>query len=190
MRGALEKTYLSDSFNESRKFSEDRDSYKFFGITQREYFAVRQAEVDYFNIVGSLSDDNFRNISDGFADGLNNREIAEKYFDGNLKKADYEIVKFYKRLAEEYARTAIAEDGSYPSFGQLSPLHQEYIYAGFYIMVAVGAEDWVSLDARGADLYTKLGTEYIYDDGLVKDPDDDAKFYYNLHDRLFGKGRV
>jgi len=189
LQNALEKTFLSDKFNDSRGFREDSNNYKFFGLTQKEYLAIRQAEIDYSHIVCSIIDNNFRRIADGFADGLNNREIAGKYFDGNIKKADYEIGKFYKRLAEAYARMAIVEDARYPSFGQLSPLHQDYICAGFHIMVAVGTDDWVSLDARGADLYTKLGIKYTCDDDLEKEPDDDAKFYYDLHDRLFGKGR-
>lgn len=185
----LEKTYLSDKFNDSRGFREDSDNYRFFGITQREYLAVRQAEVDYSHIVCSISDDNFRKISTGFTDGLNNREIAEKYYNGNIKKTDYEIKKFYDRLAAEYARLAVVEDSNYPTFGQLSPLHQDYIYAGFHIMVAVGGEDWASLDARGADLYSRFTTAYIRGERPLYDPSEEEKFYFDLHDRLFGKGR-
>lgn len=186
---ALKKTYLSDEFNDSRGFREDKNNYKFYGITQREYLAVSQAEVDYSYIVCSISDDNFRNIANGFLEGLNNREISEKYFDCNIKKADYEIAKFYKKLAEEYSRMAIVENSNYPSFGQLSPLHQEYIHAGFHIMVAVGAEDWVSLDARGADLYSRFETSYIRGEHPLNEPTDEEKYYFDLHDRIFGKWR-
>jgi hypothetical protein len=87
--------------------------------------------------------------------GLSNKEVAEKFFDGEVKKVDNEIVKLRKLLTAEYRRRAILEDGEFPSFDKLSPLHQDFVRFAFHLRAYLGAERLIELDARGADAYAR-----------------------------------
>lgn len=184
LREALKKIEASDEYN-GRQWGEDDAEYKFYGLTQKEYIAIKQAELKLFSVVTvGLSDEESTLLSEIY-DGVDPKESANKYYGGDEKKRNNRIFALYGKLAKEYKRADIEDVGKFPPFEALSPLQQEFLQAAFNLYVYFDDEEFSRYDSKGANKYWEMQ----YPDRLTAMTEEERIKLWELHERLFGRGR-